>query len=149
MRSKRLQSSVLVMFIAIFGVICALATADIANPPDMTRVINVSPEIVDRHGVLLRAFLTTDGYWRMKTGVGDVSPRYLAMLKSYEDKRFDAHWGIDPVAMVRAGLQFAAAGHVVSGGSTLTMQVARLLEPPRSHGIFTKLFQMMRALQLE
>jgi len=148
-RSKRLQSSVLVMFIAIFGVICALATADIANPPDMTRVINVSPEIVDRHGVLLRAFLTTDGYWRMKTGVGDVSPRYLAMLKSYEDKRFDAHWGIDPVAMVRAGLQFAAAGHVVSGGSTLTMQVARLLEPPRSHGIFTKLFQMMRALQLE
>ena len=149
MRSKRLQSSVLVMFFAIFGVICALATADIANPPDMTRVINVSPEIVDRHGVLLRAFLTTDGYWRMKTGVGDVSPRYLAMLKSYEDKRFDAHWGIDPVAMVRAGLQFASAGHVVSGGSTLTMQVARLLEPPRSHGIFTKLFQMMRALQLE
>jgi penicillin-binding protein 1C len=148
-RSKRLQSSVLVMFFAIFGVICALATADIANPPDMTRVINVSPEIVDRHGVLLRAFLTTDGYWRMKTGVGDVSPRYLAMLKSYEDKRFDAHWGIDPVAMVRAGLQFASAGHVVSGGSTLTMQVARLLEPPRSHGIFTKLFQMMRALQLE
>ena len=149
MRSKRLQSSVLVMFFAIFGVICALATADIANPPDMTRVINVSPEIVDRHGVLLRAFLTTDGYWRMKTCVGDVSPRYLAMLKSYEDKRFDAHWGIDPVAMVRAGLQFASAGHVVSGGSTLTMQVARLLEPPRSHGIFTKLFQMMRALQLE
>jgi penicillin-binding protein 1C len=139
----------LVTLFAVFGVSCALATADVANPPDMTRVINVSPEVVDHDGVLLRAFLTTDGYWRMKTGVRDVSPRYLALLKSYEDKRFDEHWGIDPMATLRAGLQFVSAGHVVSGGSTLTMQVARLLEPPRSRGIFTKLFQMMRAVQLE
>ena len=149
MRLTTLQSSVLVTLFAVFGVSCALATADVANPPDMTRVIKVSPEVVDHDGVLLRAFLTTDGYWRMKTGVRDVSPRYLAMLKSYEDKRFDEHWGIDPMATLRAGLQFVSAGHVVSGGSTLTMQVARLLEPPRSRGIFTKLFQMMRAVQLE
>ncbi len=116
----------------------------------MTRAIHVSPEVVDRHGVLLRAFLTDDGYWRMKTSVRDVSPRYLAMLKAYEDKRFDEHWGVDPAAVLRAGLQFfGAGGHIVSGGSTLTMQVARILEPPKSRGIGTKLFQMLRAIQLE
>src|SRR5215467_2386196 len=127
-----------------------LVIADRAFPPDLTRYRNVSPEVADRHGVLLRAFLTRDGYWRMKTEVRDVSPRYLAVLKSYEDKRFDSHWGVDPFALVRAALQYAGARHVVSGGSTLTMQVARLLEPPgKSRGIGVKLFQMVRALQLE
>ncbi|MGZ5939221.1 MAG: transglycosylase domain-containing protein, partial [Rhizomicrobium sp.] len=144
-----MQYSVLVALFTLLGVACAIATADTANPPDMTRSVNVSPEVVDHNGVLLRAFLTKDGYWRMKTSVRDVSPRYLAMLKTYEDKRFDAHWGVDPIAVLRAGLQFISVGHIVSGGSTLTMQVARILEPPRSRGIATKLFQMMRALQLE
>jgi penicillin-binding protein 1C len=140
---------VVVTAFALFGAACAVAAADIANPPDMTRARNVSPEVVDRHGVLLRAFLTPDGYWRMRTRVQDVSPRYLAILKTYEDKRFDEHAGIDLVALARATLQYLSAGHVVSGGSTLTMQVARLLEPPHSHGVGTKLFQMLRALQLE
>ncbi|MEI9991885.1 MAG: penicillin-binding protein 1C [Rhizomicrobium sp.] len=148
MRSSLTHSLVTSLF-ALFGAACAVATADVANPPDMTRAIHVSPEVVDRHGVPLRAFLTDDGYWRMKTDVRDVSPRYLAMLMAYEDKRFYDHAGVDPAAILRAGLQFAGAGHIVSGGSTLTMQVARILEPPKSRGIGTKLFQMMRALQLE
>ena len=134
---------------ALLGITCALAAADIANPPDMARANNVSPEIVDRNGHLLRAFLTRDGYWRMKTEVRDVSPRYLEILKAYEDKRFDSHFGVDPAAILRAGLQYVTTGHVVSGGSTLTMQVARILEPPHSHGVATKLFQMLRAVQLE
>ena len=140
----------IVSFFVFFGVTCAVATADVANPPDMTRAIRVSPEVVDRHGTMLRAFLTDDGYWRMKTTVRDVNPRYLAMLMAYEDKRFYDHDGVDPLAVLRAGLQFAGAGgHVVSGGSTLTMQVARILEPPKSRGLVTKLFQMIRAVQLE
>ncbi|HXW27100.1 MAG TPA: penicillin-binding protein 1C, partial [Xanthobacteraceae bacterium] len=93
-------------------------------------------------------FLSKDGYWRLKTRVGDVNPRYLALLKAYEDKRFDSHWGVDPAAMVRAALQFAHAGHIISGGSTLTMQAARLLEP-RPRGLGAKLIQMVRAIQLE
>ena len=148
-RPTRLQTALLVALFGLFGGLCALAAADAANPPDMTRALRVSPEVVDRHGVLLRAFLTSDGYWRLKTKPRDVSPRYLAMLKAYEDKRFDAHWGVDPIAIARAALQYLSAGRVVSGGSTLTMQVARILEPPRSRGIGTKLFQVMRALQLE
>ncbi|MBL6936935.1 MAG: penicillin-binding protein 1C [Alphaproteobacteria bacterium] len=133
----------------LFGIVCAVATADAANPPDMTRFMHVSPEVVDRNGKPLRAFLTKDGYWRMKTTVADVSPRYLKMLEAYEDKRFADHYGVDALAILRATAQFLSAGHVLSGGSTLTMQVARILEPPKSRGILTKLFQMMRAIQLE
>jgi len=154
----------------LLGVTAVLAAADFVFPPDMTRVVNVSPEVVDHKGVLLRAFLSRDGAWRMKTSIADVSPRYLAMLKAYEDKRFDDHFGVDPLAMGRAALQYATAGHIVSGGSTLTMQVARLLErnpekceavfcqiarqdkkpqPPKHRGVLTKLFQMIRAVQLE
>jgi len=132
----------------LLGLVCAVAAADVANPPDMTRAETLSPEVVARDGTLLRAYLTRDGYWRIRTEVRDVSPRYLALLKAYEDRRFDAHSGVDPLAMMRAMGQLARNGRIVSGGSTLTMQVARLLEPRRK-GIVTKLFQMMRAVQLE
>ena len=111
MRSTTLPSSVFVALFTLFGVACALVTADTANPPDMTRAINVSPEVVDRNGVLLRPFLTADGYWRMRTTVRDVSLRYLAMLKSYEDKRFDDHWGVDPLAVVPTATQLDAPVH--------------------------------------
>jgi len=137
------------LLFAVLGVFAGLAAADVANPPDMSKIEHVSPEVVDKNGVLLRAFLTKDGYWRMRTHVHEVSPRYLAMLKAYEDKRFDSHTGVDPVAMGRAALQWATAGRVISGGSTLTMQVARLLEPPQKRGLLTKAFQMIRAVQLE
>jgi penicillin-binding protein 1C len=131
------------------GIASALAVADLANPPPMERIAQVSPEVVDKNGVLLRAFLTPDGAWRMATHVSEVSPRYLAMLKAYEDKRYDSHGGVDFLAMARAAKQWFGAGHVVSGGSTLTMQVARLLEPPKKRGLGTKFFQMIRAFQLE
>ena len=135
--------------VAALGLVAAVEIADFALPPDLSNVLSVSPEVVDHHGVLLRAFLSRDGYWRMKTSVSEVSPRYLAMLKAYEDKRFDEHFGVDPLAMARAAFQWITMGHVVSGGSTLTMQVARLLEPPKHRSILTKFVQMIRAVQLE
>ncbi|HWM61193.1 MAG TPA: penicillin-binding protein 1C, partial [Rhizomicrobium sp.] len=130
------------------GIFCALITADRANPPDMTRARALSPEVTARDGTLLRAFLSKDGAWRIRTTPDQVGPRYLVLLKAYEDKRFDRHWGVDPPAMLRAAFQFAHAGHIVSGGSTLTMQVARLLEP-HGHGVLGKGFQIIRAAQLE
>ncbi|MGN6514578.1 MAG: penicillin-binding protein 1C [Rhizomicrobium sp.] len=132
-----------------FGVACALAVADRANPPDMTRYQTLSPEVVARDGTLLRPFLSKDGYWRLKTNVRDVNPRYLQILKAYEDKRFDEHFGVDPRAVVRAAVQYISAGHIVSGASTLSMQAARLLEPGHKRGLGTKLLQMVRAIQLE
>ena len=131
------------------GIICALATADRANPPDMTRYETLSPEVVASNGTLLRPFLSKDGYWRLKTQVRDVNPRYLKILKAYEDKHFDEHFGVDPTAVIRAAVQYLGAHRIVSGASTLSMQAARLLEPPRPRGLVTKALQMVRAVQLE
>jgi penicillin-binding protein 1C len=135
--------------LAIAGAIGALAIADHLFPPDLSRARDVSIEVRDRDGSLLRPFLAGDGMWRLSTRVGDVSPRYLAVLKAYEDRRFDTHFGIDPQAAARALYQNATAGHVVSGASTLTMQVARLLHPAKKRGFTTKLAQSLRAVQLE
>ena len=123
-------------------------------PPNLARYHDRSTEIVDANGRLLRAFTTSDGKWRLKTSVDDVDPVYLALLKAYEDRRFDGHWGVDPLAALRAAEQWINRGRIVSGASTLSMQAARLLEPelfrigPR-RTLGTKLLQSARALQLE
>ncbi len=117
-------------------------------PPDLSRYHARSSETVDANGRLLRAFTTADGKWRLKTTVDDVDPVYLALLKAYEDRRFDDHWGIDPLAAARAAGQWMARGRIVSGASTISMQAARLLEP-RRRGLLTKAIQSARALQLE
>ncbi len=122
-------------------------------PPDLSRYQDRSTEVVDANGRLLRAFTTADGKWRLRTTVDDVDPLYLALLKAYEDRRFDHHWGVDPLAAVRAAHQLVERGRVVSGASTLSMQAARLLEPHHLHpgprSFTTKLIQSARALQLE
>jgi penicillin-binding protein 1C len=136
---------------ALLGMACAVMAADAANPPDLGRAAALSREVAARDGSLLRAFLSPDGAWRIHTVPADVPPRYLAMLTAYEDKRFEDHVGVDVLALLRAAGQLAGAGHVVSGGSTLTMQVARLLEPRYflHHGLIAKTFQIIRAVQLE
>jgi penicillin-binding protein 1C len=91
-----------------------------------------------------------DGRWRLpvdaKTGV---DPRYLTLLLAYEDRRFYSHPGVDPLALGRAAIQLASRGHIVSGGSTITMQLARLLEPRRQRSVYAKLRQMVRAFEIE
>ena len=134
---------------AVLGLVCALAAADVANPPDLTRARALSREVTARDGTLLRAFLSDDGAWRIASRPADVSPRYLAMLTAYEDKRFADHWGVDVLALGRAMAQWTGAGHIVSGGSTLTMQVARLLEPRQHRTFAAKFRQVTRALELE
>jgi len=118
-------------------------------PPDLSRYHERSTEIVDANGRLLRAFTTPDGKWRLKTDVDEVDPTYLALLKAYEDRRFDEHWGIDPLAVARAAGQWIGRGRIVSGASTISMQAARLLDRPRPRSLLTKAIQSARALQLE
>lgn len=133
---------------ATVGIILAILLADRLFPPDLSRYRDRSLLVLDRQGGTLRAFLTRDGAWRLETGPTDVTPTYLALLKSYEDHRFDDHVGVDPLALSRAVTQAIRRGRVVSGGSTLTMQVARLLElRPRTLG--SKIVEMVRAVQLE
>jgi penicillin-binding protein 1C len=125
-----------------------VVTLDVTLPPDVGRYRDRSVEVRAEDGRLLRAYLSNDDQWRLITRPADVDARYLAFLKATEDKRFDEHWGVDPLAVARAAAQWIGAGHVVSGASTLTMQSARLLEP-RPRGLGTKALQAIRALQLE
>ena len=105
--------------------------------------------VADRDGRMLRPFTLPDGRWRLPATTHDVDPRYLAMLVAYEDGRFYGHVGVDPRALLRAAGQWLARGHVVSGGSTLTMQVARLIEPRGERTFAAKVRQMARAVQIE
>ena len=119
------------------------------GPVPLGEDITYSTLVTDRDGKLLRPFITRDGYWRLPVKADDVDPRLLRMLIAYEDKRFYEHLGIDPKALVRAAFQAVWNGRIVSGGSTLTMQVARLLEPRPARSLRDKLAEMIRAIQIE
>lgn len=109
--------------------------------------VPVGTEVVARDGSLLRAFPVADGRWRLAPD--QVDPAYLAALVAFEDRRFYRHAGVDPVAVLRAAGQMAVHGRVVSGASTLTMQVARLLEEGPTGRVSGKIRQMRLALALE
>jgi penicillin-binding protein 1C len=113
--------------------------------PDPNRGSTV---VVASDGSPLRAFADAEGIWRYPISIDDVSPLYLEALLTYEDRWFWRHPGINPASALRALAQLIRHGHVVSGGSTLTMQVARILEP-HSRSLGGKLRQCLRALQLE
>ncbi|MEO0939472.1 MAG: penicillin-binding protein 1C [Pseudomonadota bacterium] len=109
----------------------------------------VSTEVLASDGTLLRVFPVEDGRWRLAVDPARVDPRFVKMLIAYEDKRFWTHGGVDGIALARAAWQAAWAGQVVSGGSTLTMQTARLLENSGTGSLSGKLRQMRVAWALE
>jgi penicillin-binding protein 1C len=119
------------------------------GPPPLGKDLTFSARVLDRDGKLLRAYATSEGRWRLPAKVGDVDPKFFDLLFSYEDKRFRAHHGVDPLALLRGAGQLATSGHVRSGGSTLTMQVARLLEPRNNRNLSAKLRQIVRAVEIE
>lgn len=131
------------------GLIAGLDAADRAYPPPLERARVASAEVLDADDELLRAFATPEGRWRLRTTVENVDPRFLKMLVAYEDQRFYEHAGVDPWALGRAMLQLVTNGRVVSGASTLSMQVARLIEPRESRSVAAKLRQVVRAVQIE
>ncbi len=122
--------------------------ASLGAPP-LGKDIVFSTRVVDRDGRLLRAYATGEGRWRLPGRIADVDPRFFDLLFAYEDKRFRAHHGVDPLALGRAAVQLASSGRIRSGGSTLTMQVARLLEPRNSRSFVTKFRQIVRAIEIE
>ncbi len=109
--------------------------------------VETGAEITARDGTLLRAFTVADGRWRLDPG--PVDPLFTRMLIAYEDHRFADHPGVDPRALLRAAGQSLLAGRIVSGGSTLTMQVARLMEDSGTGKFSGKLRQIRVALALE
>jgi penicillin-binding protein 1C len=120
------------------------------GPLPLAQAREVSTTIVDRNGKLLRAYAMADGRWRLPVDArASVDPSYLRLLLAYEDRRFRTHRGVDPLALLRAALQFATHGHIISGGSTITMQLARLMEPRRERSVYAKLRQIVRAFEIE
>ncbi len=104
--------------------------------------------ITAEDGSPLRAFADKQGIWRYPISLEEVSPLYIQALINYEDRWYWSHPGINPLAIIRALIQNINNNRIISGGSTLTMQVARLLSP-HSKSIAGKLKQMAIALQLE
>ena len=119
------------------------------GPAPLGEGLEFSTTVVDREGRLLRPYATSDGRWRLPARADSVDPRYLELLIAYEDKRFRKHSGVDPLALLRAGAQVLTHGRNLSGGSTLTMQVARLLEPRTERSLAAKLRQLARAVEIE
>ncbi len=105
--------------------------------------------VVDRDGRLLRPFPVADGRWRLETGMDDVDSDYIAMLLTYEDRRFADHRGVDVTALIRSAVMSVWHRRTVSGGSTLTMQVARLIEGGSTRSVTAKAGQIVHALALE
>jgi penicillin-binding protein 1C len=131
---------------ALAGASCWVASL---GPAPLGEGLAFSTLVVDRDGKLLRPYTTLEGRWRLPATRENVDPRFLALLLAYEDKRFNAHHGVDPLALGRALSQLVGNGRVVSGASTLTMQVARLLEPRAERTFAAKLRQMVRAIAIE
>jgi penicillin-binding protein 1C len=116
--------------------------------PSLDRGRSASTLVLAADGSILRGFLSADSKWRLPVAPEAVDPLYRRMLIAAEDGRFARHPGVDPIAALRASGQLAWRGHVVSGASTLTMQVVRLLaRHPRS--LAGKLGEMGQALALE
>ncbi|MBK1721137.1 penicillin-binding protein 1C [Thiocystis violacea] len=130
--------------LAWLGVDAWIAGAELpdVHPPTSTLVL-------DRKGELLRPFTVEGGRWRLAVALGEVDPEYLRLLQFVEDRRFRAHAGVDVRALLRAAWQWATQGHIVSGGSTLTMQAVRLLDGRSTRHLGGKLRQIRAALALE
>ena len=147
---RRICTSLVIASLAITSVVAAFAIwIALLGPAPLGEHLSYSTLVVDREGRLLRPYTTSEGRWRLPATRDDVDPRLLAMLLAYEDKRFASHHGVDALALGRAASQLVGSGHIVSGASTLTMQVARLLEPRTERSLAAKLRQMVRAVEIE
>nr|WP_186351119.1 peptidoglycan glycosyltransferase PbpC [Pseudomonas poae] len=134
-------------FASVLLVIALLWLADRLWPlplpqDDLARVV------LAEDGTPLWRFADANGVWRYPVQTGEVSPYYLDALLTYEDRWFYEHPGVNPLSLVRATWQNLTGARVVSGGSTLSMQVARLLDP-HSRTWHGKLRQLWRTAQLE
>src|ERR1700743_2878371 len=119
------------------------------GPLPLREARQVSQTVVDRNGKLLRAYAMPDGRWRLPVDAkANVDPTYLKLLLAYEAKRFYSHGGVDPYAMTRAAFQLFTRGHIVSGGSTITMQLARLMEPRHDRSLIAKVDTLVAAIRM-
>ncbi len=130
--------------------ICLFAILHFCFPlPKEKLQLSPSTVVLDRSGEWLRAFTSEDDMWRFpETSLEEISPLFQTAMLTYEDKWFYHHWGINPVSLACAAIDNFKAGRIVRGGSTITMQLARLMEP-KDRTLPNKMIEMFRAFQLE
>ncbi len=142
-KSKWLTRKKVVVFVAT-AILCLLyfllPVTDFSTPT--STVIN------DKHGVLLSARIASDGQWRFPS-TDSVPHKFETAILHFEDQYFYRHIGFNPLALFRASWQNIIAGKVVSGGSTLSMQVVRLSRPGKSRSIGQKVIEILLACRLE
>jgi penicillin-binding protein 1C len=146
--SRRLRRSLRILLLIITALLVCAFLLDRLFPLRLPAPGTGSTVVLARDGTPLRAFADSDGVWRYPIHAKQVSPLYLQALLTYEDRWFYRHPGVNPYALLRGAIGVLRHGRVVSGGSTLTMQVARIIRPI-PHTIGGKLIQIFRALQLE
>lgn len=97
---------------------------------------------------LLRVFISPDGRYRMKVRLGEIEPFLTKAIIAYEDRYFFYHFGVNPFSLWRAFITNLRAKRIICGGSTITMQIARMMEP-KQRDILSKIIEIGRAIQLE
>ncbi len=131
--------------LSLTGLLCLLFWFSLPRPlfDDPTCMV-----LEDREGDLLGARIAADGQWRFPAR-DSVPEKFAKAIVAFEDQRFNYHPGVDPIAIGRALIQNISNGRVVSGGSTLTMQVIRLSRQDKPRNLYQKLVEAMLALRLE
>ena len=141
-RGVVLATLMALFFIVLFFILNLLYPINVEDKKD------AATTVYSAEGEVLRQFANKQGIYRIETTTDDVSPFYITALLEYEDKYFYSHPGVNVFSLIRALGQQIINGRIISGGSTLTMQVARLLYPNKRSYV-GKLQQIFRALQLE
>jgi len=149
MNNKRIRLPLKLLTLAAVLAVAAFAVLDAFFPFPWER-LTPAPSLVvlDSRDQPMRVFLAPDQSWRMPVALDEVAPVFLAAVLSSEDRHFYEHPGVNPVSVLGAAVDNLSAGRVVRGGSTITMQTARMAEPkPRT--VASKAVECFRAVQLE
>ena len=134
----------------LFLTLMLVALIFVWRSPDLGRLANVSQVLRGDGQEIINLRLTNSGHWREPAQLERIDPQLIKMLIAYEDKRFWQHFGVDPLAVMRAGISLAKSGKIKSGASTLTMQTVKLMHPElRKRSFKNKLYQMAEAIRLE
>lgn len=150
-RRRRLLRAAL-LGIAVLSAVAGVAVAIVwhAYPvnADIARNWPSSPQVLDRNGEVLFQTVGADDHWRVLVELSEISPWLIKATIAAEDQRFLEHDGVDTGAVLRAAFQNATAADVVSGASTITMQLCRMIER-RPRSLATKFIEAVQAIQLE
>jgi penicillin-binding protein 1C len=145
---RRVIRAPLVRSLAVLGMTAWFTWLLLPKPP-LLDGISFSQCVRDRNGKLLRVTLTADQKFRIWTPLKEISPDLVGATLRYEDKYYARHPGVNPIALARGGADLLRFHRATTGGSTITMQLARLRFRLHTRNISGKLEQIMWALELE